>query len=83
MRLVSVHKPRWSTIVLSFKVDKLAMRPTISSAAVVLLVSVAPILAQFPAEPVGLKVLESRFGDGVKITYKEVCTSPKMTVLPI
>ncbi|CAN9124618.1 unnamed protein product [Alternaria alternata] len=38
---------------------------------VVLLVSVAPILAQFPAEPVGLKVLESRFGDGVKITYKE------------
>jgi hypothetical protein len=49
----------------------------------VLLVSAAPILAQFPAEPVGLKVLESRFGDGVKITYKEVCTSPKMTVLPI
>merc|ERR1712137_15171 len=53
------------------KVDKLAMRPTISSAAAVLLVSAAPILAQFPAEPVGLKVLESRFGDGVKITYKE------------
>lgn len=59
------------------------MRPTISSAAVVLLLSAAPILAQFPAEPVGLKVLESRFGDGVKITYKEVCTSSTMIVLPI
>jgi hypothetical protein len=48
------------------------MLPTIRSAAVALLVSVAPTLAQFPAEPVGLKVLESRFGDGVTITYKEV-----------
>jgi hypothetical protein len=44
------------------------------SAAVALLVSAAPTLAQFPAEPVGLKVLESRFGDGVKITFKEVRT---------
>jgi hypothetical protein len=48
------------------------MIPTIRSAAVALLVSAAPTLAQFPAEPVGLKVLESRFGDGVTITYKEV-----------
>jgi hypothetical protein len=48
---------------------------TMRSAAVVLLVSAAPTLAQFPAEPVGLKVLESRFGDGVKITFKEVCTA--------
>jgi len=48
------------------------MLPTIRSAAVALLVSAAPGLAQFLAEPVGLKVLESRFGDGVKITFKEV-----------
>lgn len=48
------------------------MLPTIRSAAVALLVSAAPGLAQFPAEPAGLKVLESRFGDGVKITFKEV-----------
>lgn len=26
----------------------------------------------FPPKPEGLKVLESRFGDGVKISYKEV-----------
>jgi hypothetical protein len=56
-----------------FKVDKLAMLPTVRSIAIALLVSAVPTLAQFPAEPVGLKVLESRFGDGVKITYKEVC----------
>lgn len=28
--------------------------------------------AQFPVKPEGLKVLESRFGDGVQISYKEV-----------
>lgn len=28
--------------------------------------------AQFPPKPEGLKVLESRFGDGVQISYKEV-----------
>lgn len=27
--------------------------------------------AQFPPEPVGVKVLQSRFGDGVTISYKE------------
>jgi hypothetical protein len=27
--------------------------------------------AQFPPKPEGLKVLESRFGDGVQISYKE------------
>ena len=42
------------------------------SAAVALLLSASSTLAQFPAEPVGIKVLESRFGDGVTITYKEV-----------
>ena len=28
--------------------------------------------AQFPPKPEGLKVLESGFGDGVQISYKEV-----------
>jgi carboxypeptidase C (cathepsin A) len=28
--------------------------------------------AQFPPKPEGLKILESRFGDGVTISYKEV-----------
>lgn len=28
--------------------------------------------AKFPPKPEGLKVLESRFGDGVQISYKEV-----------
>lgn len=28
--------------------------------------------AQFPKEPTGVTVLESRFGEGVKISYKEV-----------
>lgn len=28
--------------------------------------------AQFLPKPEGLKVLESRFGDGVQISYKEV-----------
>jgi hypothetical protein len=43
-----------------------------SSAAAALLALAAPTFAQFPAEPVGRKVLESRFGEGVTITYKEV-----------
>ena len=30
--------------------------------------------AQFPKEPTGVTVLESRFGEGVKISYKEVRT---------
>jgi len=67
-----IHKPSWASDSKSFKIDSLAMLPTLRSAAVALLVSAAPGLAQFPAEPVGLKVLESRFGDGVKITFKEV-----------
>lgn len=40
-------------------------------AAVTLLAS-APAFAQFPAVPAGVKVLESRFGEGIKITYKQV-----------
>lgn len=28
--------------------------------------------AQFPPAPQGVTVLESKFGDGVKISYKEV-----------
>ena len=43
-----------------------------ASVVVTFLALAASALAQFPAEPVGLKVLESRFGDGVTITYKEV-----------
>jgi len=42
------------------------------STAVTLLALAASAYAQFPAEPVGVKVLESRFGDGVTISYKEV-----------
>lgn len=43
-----------------------------ASVVVTFLALAASAIAQFPAEPVGLKVLESRFGDGVTITYKEV-----------
>ena len=43
-----------------------------ASVIVTLLALAASAIAQFPAEPVGLKVLESKFGDGVTITYKEV-----------
>lgn len=46
-----------------------------SAAAALLLAFVKSALAQFPAEPVGRKVLESRFGEGVKIIYKEVWES--------
>lgn len=38
--------------------------------------------AQFPPKPEGLKVLESRFGDGVQISYKEVSHSPCVPFLP-
>jgi hypothetical protein len=42
------------------------------SVAGMLLAQARSILAQFPATPEGRKVLESRFGEGVTITYKEV-----------
>jgi hypothetical protein len=42
------------------------------SAAIQLLTLVKSTVAQFPTEPIGLKVLESRFGEGITITYKEV-----------
>jgi len=48
------------------------MLKVVSSAAVALLALACPAIAQFPAEPLGRKVLESRFGEGVTITYKEV-----------
>lgn len=32
--------------------------------------------AQFPIDPEGRTVLESRFGDGITITYKEVQWGP-------
>ena len=51
-------------------------------AAIALLVSAAPTFAQFPEEPVGRKVLESRFGDGVTITYKEVRSHWEVALIP-
>lgn len=33
-------------------------------------------LAQFPLTPEGVTILESKFGDGVKISYKEVTSNP-------
>ena len=30
------------------------------------------VQAQFPSAPEGVTVLDSKFGDGVKISYKEV-----------
>jgi hypothetical protein len=39
---------------------------------VALLALASSAVAQFPAPPVGVKVLESRFGEGVTISYKEV-----------
>ena len=45
---------------------------SIRSAAVTLLALVAPTFAQLQSEPAGLRVLKSRFGEGVTITYKEV-----------
>ncbi|KAH4308384.1 hypothetical protein HBH64_034010 [Parastagonospora nodorum] len=47
------------------------MFSVVSSAAVVLLALAKPGVAQFPAAPEGRTVLESRFGEGVTITYKE------------
>jgi hypothetical protein len=40
--------------------------------AIVLLAQTRSIIVQFPVNPEGRKVLESRFGEGVTITYKEV-----------
>jgi hypothetical protein len=48
------------------------MLSAIFSTAVVLLAQLKPSIAQFPAEPEERRVLESRFGEGVTITYKEV-----------
>jgi hypothetical protein len=48
------------------------MFSVVPSAAIVLLALTKPSIAQFPAVPEGRKVLESRFGEGVTITYKEV-----------
>ncbi|KAH9874888.1 hypothetical protein J1614_004375, partial [Plenodomus biglobosus] len=45
--------------------------PVRSVALALLSFAVTSTRAQFPAQPVGLKVLESRFGDGVTITYKQ------------
>lgn len=42
------------------------------SAALTLLVLAVPTFAQLESEPASLKVLKSRFGDGVTVTYKEV-----------
>ena len=50
------------------------MFPSARSAATVLLVLAAPTFAQLQPESAGLKVLKSRFGDGVTVTYKEVRT---------
>lgn len=52
----------------------IAMFPSARSAAIALLVLAAPIFAQLQSDPASLKVLKSRFGDGVTVTYKEVTT---------
>ncbi|CAK1357690.1 unnamed protein product [Cercospora beticola] len=39
--------------------------------ALVLFALLSPTTAQFPAKPIGVKVLESRFGEGITISYKE------------
>jgi len=41
-------------------------------AAALVLAATTCVNAQFPSTPEGVTVLESRFGDGVKISYKEV-----------
>ena len=48
------------------------MLSPVSSAAALLLALAEPAFAQFPALPEGRRVLESRFGEGVTITYKQV-----------
>jgi hypothetical protein len=53
-------------------VPSVIMFPVVASAVVALLTLPNPTIAQFPATPVGRKILESRFGEGVTITYKEV-----------
>jgi hypothetical protein len=61
------------------------MFPAVASAIVALLALPNPTIAQFPATPVGRKVLESRFGEGVTITYKEVnpCSCPAQNMLMV
>jgi hypothetical protein len=48
------------------------MRISNFGAGVLLALTAGIVNAQFPPQPEGLKVLESRFGDGVTISYKEV-----------
>lgn len=36
--------------------------------------------AQFPPKPTGTTVLQSKFGDGVYISYKEVSTKISMVI---
>lgn len=48
------------------------MMLAVSPAIALLLAFAGSTSAQFPAEPRDRKVLESRFGEGVTITYKEV-----------
>jgi hypothetical protein len=48
------------------------MRTSRFGAGALLTLTAGTANAQFPPKPEGLKVLESRFGDGVTISYKEV-----------
>jgi hypothetical protein len=48
------------------------MWSTLKITAVFACFSLSLVLAQFPKQPEGVTVLESRFGDGVQISYKEV-----------
>lgn len=43
----------------------------LAATAVWLLAGASLVRGQFPSQPEGVKVLESRFGDGVQISYKE------------
>jgi hypothetical protein len=38
------------------------------------------VLCGFPPQPEGVTVLQSRFGDGVEISYKEVCYSTQISL---
>lgn len=49
---------------------------TNTAAAITWFALASSAVAQFPAAPVGVTVLESRFGEGVTISYKEVYTTP-------
>lgn len=54
------------------------MRSILSSAVLLAFSLVLPSsLAQFPKQPEGVTVLDSRFGDGVQISYKEVSSLPR------